>query len=476
MDAIKEKDNPASPTADAIVQPTAGVRTLLGNPRQAIIKLSIPMIVAMSVQTLYNFVDALWVSGLGPDALSAVGFFFPFFFMLMALATGLGVGGSAAISRRIGARDKTGADNVASHTIVMMLILAAIVTIPFFWLAPRIFEFMGAGPITPTATHYARILFAFTIVIFFANIASALLRGEGDVKRAMYVMMFGAGLNIILDPIFIFALRLGVAGAAWATALSLFFSACFLFNWLILKKDSYVKIKLGGFRFRKKIIHDILRVGIPTSIQQLTMSFAVFILNLIAVKVGGTDGVAVFTTGWRVTMFAILPLIGLATTVTSVTGAAYGGQDYQKLDDAYLYAIKLGVLVEIVISILTFILAPYIATLFTMTKEGLRIRADLVVFFRTMCLYYPTTSLGMLSSSMFQGTGKGLYSLTVTVIRTVVLAAPIAYVMAVIVLRDLAGVWWGVVVGNILGAMIAFIWGRHFVLSLKRKEGLSLSK
>ena len=108
-----------------------GVKTLLGNPKRAIIKLAIPMMVAWSVQTLYNVVDALWVSGLGPDALSAVGFFFPFFFLLMALAGGLGVGGGAALSRKIGAKDKAGADQVAVHIMVMMFISAIVVTIPF---------------------------------------------------------------------------------------------------------------------------------------------------------------------------------------------------------------------------------------------------------------------------------------------------------------------------------------------------------
>jgi len=451
---------------------TPGVQTLLGKPRQAIIKLSWPMIVAMSVQTLYNFVDAFWVSGLGPDALSAVGFFFPFFFMLMALATGLGVGGSAAVSRRIGARDKAGADSVASHTIVMMFILSALIMVPFFWLIPHIFKFMGAGPIAPTATEYARILFSFTLVIFFANIASALLRGEGDVKRAMYAMMLGAGLNIVLDPIFIFALKLGVAGAAWATALSLSVSAGFLFNWLILKKDTYVQIRLRTFRFQKKIIYDILRVGLPTSIQQLSMAFSVFLFNLIVVKVGGTDGVAVLTTGWRVTMFAILPLLGMAMGVTAVTGAAYGGQDYRKLNEAHLYAVKIGILVEVIMAALTFFLAPYIATLFTLTSEGLRIRSDLVVFLQTMCLYYPTTSLGIMSSAMFQGTGKGLYALTATIIRTIVLSAPIAYFLAVLVMKNLVGVWWGIVIGNIFGSLIAFLWGRYFVHSLFRKAGV----
>jgi len=102
---------------------TKGIKTLLGDPKKAIITLSLPMIVAMSVQTIYNVVDAIWVSGLGADALSAVGFFFPFFFMLMAIATGIGIGGSSAVSRRIGARDKKGADNVAAHTVVIMLLL-----------------------------------------------------------------------------------------------------------------------------------------------------------------------------------------------------------------------------------------------------------------------------------------------------------------------------------------------------------------
>ena len=117
-----------------------GVQTLLGNPKKAIIKLSIPMIVAMSVHTLYNFVDGLWVAGLGPDALSAVGFFFPFFFLIMALSAGIGVGGSSAVSRMIGAKDKNKADAIAAHTMVLMAIAALVLALPFFIFAPDIFS------------------------------------------------------------------------------------------------------------------------------------------------------------------------------------------------------------------------------------------------------------------------------------------------------------------------------------------------
>lgn len=445
---------------------TKGVETLLGNPRKAIVKLSLPMIIALSSHTLYTFIDALWVSGLGADALSAVGFFFPFLFMILALATGIGVGGGSAISRRIGANDKTGADLVAAHTFVLMIITAFAVTVPLFLSATSIFKAMGAGPIAPIAASYARILFAGTAIFFFSNVAGAIMRAEGDVKRAMYAMMLGSGLNIILDPIFIYVFDLGVSGAAWATMVSLLVSSTFLFRWLFFKKVTFIHISFHRFRFKKSITKDIYRVGIPASVQQLAMAFSMFLLNLIAVKVGGTDGVAVYTTGWRVAMFAILPLLGIATAVTSVTGAAYGARDYVKLNNAYLYAIRIGLVIELAVGLLTFIFAPQIAGLFTMAEESIRIRADLIVFLRMMCIYYPTTAFGILSSSMFQGTGKGLYSLTVTLIRTIVLATPLAYIFAVTLDLKLKGVWWGIVTGNVIAGFIAFIWGRFFIRSL----------
>lgn len=447
-----------------------GVQTLLGNPKKAIFKLAWPMIVAMAATTLYHFVDAFWVSGLGPDALSAVGFFFPFFFVIIAIGSGLGVGGSSAVSRRIGANDKKGADDVASHTMVMMIIAAVLITIPFFFLSGSIFVKMGAGHIAPMATKYGKIIFGGTLVFFFSNISSALLRGEGDANRAMVVMMVGAGLNIILDPIFIFTFKMGVAGAAWATLVSIFLSSCFLFYWLFIKGNTYITISFKGFAFKKSPISDILKVGIPSSTQHLAMSFSTLALNIIIVRVSGTDGVAVFTTGWRVVMFAILPLMGLATAITAVAGAAYGGKEYGKLQTAHLYAVKIGFLIEIGVAILTYILAPQIAAIFTLTQNGARIRPALIVFLRTMCIYYPSTSHGMLSSSTFQGIGKGTNALLLTIFRTIIMTVPLAFLFSISLNGGLAGVWWGVVAGNISGAVLAYTWARHYIKKLQKMQ------
>ncbi|MEA1894170.1 MAG: MATE family efflux transporter [Euryarchaeota archaeon] len=443
-----------------------GIKALLGDPKKAIIKLSLPMIVAMSAQTVYNLVDAIWVSGLGANALAAIGFVFPFFFAAMALSNGLGVGGGSAISRRIGARDKDGADNVAVHTIVVMLLLAVLFTIPLFVFARDVFTLIGSGSATGMAVSYARIIFAGSIFIFITNVASAILRAEGDVKRAMYAMILGAGLNILLDPIFIYTLDMGIAGAAWATLISLAISSAVMVNWLLFKKDTYVSFKFSGFRFDRSIVRDIFKVGIPASVTQLSLSLTMVIMNIMVVAVGSIEGVAVYTTGWRVVSIATLPLIGIATAVVSVTGAAYGARACDKVSIAHLYATKIGVLLEAVIAVATFIFAPQIAAVFTHSESTAQIAPDLIIFLRVVSLFYAGVPFGMLSSSLFQGTGRGMNALIVTILRTLILTPIFAALLAFNFDMGLIGIWWGMVAANITGSAIAFIWARLYVRGL----------
>ena len=469
----KNASSVSSPEMD-----TKGVRVLLGDPKKAIIKLALPMIAAMSVHILYNLVDAIWVSGLGVDALSAVGFFFPFLFMAMAIATGIGVGGGSAIARRIGARDKTGADAVACHTIVIMVLVAVAFTIPLFLFAEPIFSRLGAGRAVGMTVSYAKIMFAGTVIIFFVTIAGTILRSEGDAKRAMFAMMLGSGLNIGLDPIFIYTLGMGVPGAAWATLVSFLVTASLLLYWLFFKKNTYISLNLAHFRFKAEILRDILKVSLPASAQQLSMAFTMLIMNLIIVRVGGTDGVAVYTTGWRVATIAILPLLGIATAVVSVTGAAYGQHALRQMNTAFLDSVKMGVAMEIVIGVVTYILAPQITAMFIQVEGSARIADDLTAFLRIVSLFYAGAAFGMFSSAMFQGTGKGMNALVVTMIRTIALTPALSLLFAMILGMGLVGIWFGMVGGNSVGAAIAFFWARAHMSNLrkldrKRREGTS---
>jgi putative MATE family efflux protein len=445
---------------------TEGVRTLLGDPKKAMIKLSIPMIIAMLVQTAYNLFDAIWVSGLGADALAAVGFVFPIFFMVLGLSAGLGVGAGSAISRRIGANDKEGADSVAVHSFVLLVIISIALTIPLFIFAPQIFEAIGAGRTTGLAVDYSRALFIGTIILFFSNVANNILRAEGDAKRAMWVLVIGSVLNIFLDPIFIYTFDMGIAGAAWATVLSFSVSAGMMLYWFLHKKDSYVSFRFKGFRFDRAIIKDILQVGLPASVQQFSMSLTAFIMNLIILMVSDTDGVAIYSTGWRVISIAIVPLIGIASSVTPLTGAAFGAKQYPKIRVTHEYAIRIGLVIEVLIAGSIYLFAPQITSVFTLSSDAARIGDGLIVFLQIASLFCPGVAWGMMSSSTFQGVGKGMNALAATILRTIVLTSLLAYLFGVVLGYGLEGIWWGLVLANLTGSLVVYTWARAFITRL----------
>jgi putative MATE family efflux protein len=466
---------------------TKGVKTLLGEPKKAIIKLAVPMIIAMSAHTIYNLVDAIWVSGFGQEfftsekivevgtgALAAVGYAMPFYMILISISVGLGIGSGSAISRRIGGKDKDGADNCAIHSIIISLIIALFFTLILYTFADRIFVSIGAAETANMAISYGRIIFAGSIFIFFINNALAILRAEGDANRAMYAMLFGAILNIILDPFFIYTFGWGVAGAALATILSMAITAVILVYWLFFRRDTYVSFKFKAFKFKKDILKDIFKVGLPASFQQLSMSITMLvIIVLINIAGNGNEGVAVYNTGWRLVMIAILPLLGMATAVTSVTGAAFGAKSYDKLKTAYLYATKTGLLIEIIFAILIFVLAPLISIVFTTRPEDIIIRDDLTLFLQITCIFYPGAAFGIASSAMFQGTGKGTYSLFATLLRTIVMTIALALLFVLVFEFGIVGIWWAIVIGNLTGSIVSFVWGNLYIRKLIIKNKIT---
>lgn len=451
---------------------TQGVKTLLGDPRKAIIKLSIPMVVAMSAHTIYNVTDAIWVAGLGPEALAAVGFVFPFFFMAMAVASGVGIGGGAAISRRIGARDKGGADSIASHSIVLMLICVVVFTVATLVTAEPMLRQMGAGAALEPAVQYAKILFSGIVFVFFQQTAISILRSEGDVKRAMYAMVGGAVLNMVLDPVFIYTMGLGVGGAALASVVAMFLVSAVTFYWLFLEKKTYVSFRFKGFRFVGGHVWDISRVGFPASISQMSMAIMAFAVTTIVALVGGPDGVAVYTTGWRMIALAALPVLGVASAVTSVSGAAFGAGECEKIKISYLYALKACVAIEGVFALTMVVFAPQIVWIFTWSSDTGRIVEDIIVFLRISWVVLPAAAFGMLSAAMFQGVGRGLYALILTLLRTLVLTVPLAWLFGIQLNGDLRGVWIGMAIAAVINVPIGFGWAMLHMRGLVRSPDL----
>lgn len=455
----------------AAAEPTTGVSILTGDPKRAIIKLSGPMIAAMLLMSIYNIVDAVWVAGLGPDALAAIGFTTPVFMVMIGLSNGIGSGATSAISRRIGAKDREGANNTAMHGFYLAAVLGIVMTICFLILLEPVLLLIGAGDTIDFALQYAYIVFSGTIFFIFTNVAYGILRAEGDMKRTMYAMAVSSIVNLTLDPILIYGLDMGMAGAALATIISIGLVSAILVYWFLGKRDTYVSIHRDAFHYQPAIVSDILKVGLPASGEFLLMAGVAIIINGLLVAVAGTDGVAVYTGGWRVVMFAIVPMIAISTAVIAVTGALYGAKRFEDLRTVHFYSVWLGTVIAIAISILTWVFAPQIATLFAYTPESAHLLPQLTAFLRTMCFFYPFVPMGIMSSSIFQGTGRGPTSFVLSFFRNIVFIAFFASLLAITLGLGESGAWWGIVLGDVAGGLFAFGWAAWYVRGLIQRSG-----
>ena len=444
------------------------VAMVTGDPKRAIRNLSTPMIISMLLMMAYNLVDSIWVAGLGPNSLAALGFVTPVFMMVVGLGNGLGAGANSLISRCIGAKNKKGSDNAAIHSILLTLILSIVLTLFILVFLKDILLAMGAGESLELAVQYGQIIFAGLIFLIFSSVASGILRAEGDVKRPMYAMAATAILNVVLDPIFIYYFGWGVSGAAAATVISAIISSTLIMYWLLLKRDTYVSLSRKDFKASWNVIKDILSVGLPASAEFFVMSILGIVLNIMLVITGGTDAVAVYTAGWRVVMIAMIPAIGIGTAAITVAGAAYGSRKYSNISTALNYSVKLAVGVACITGLIIYLFAPYIASIFAYSSASAFMAPSIAAFLQVMCLFLIVVPFGIAASSVFQGMGKGLTSLILTVIREVLFMSVFAYLLAFTLGIGEHGIWWGIVIGGAFGCGIAYIWASRYIKGLKR--------
>lgn len=450
---------------------TEGVAIITGDPRHAINKLAVPMMIAMLLMSLYQIIDAIWVAGLGSDAIAALGFITPIFIILIGLSNGIGTGATSAISRKIGAKNKTGADNAAMHAIVIGIVVSAVLTVIIVPLLAPLLEAGGSGVTTSLAVEYGQIVFSGTIFMIFSGIGYGILRAEGDAKRTMYAMGFSAVLNAVLDPVLIYGFGMGISGAAWATLISLVLVCILISYWLFVQKETYLSFSFREFRAERTVAADILKVGLPASAEMFIISALVWIINGILVMVSGTDAVAVYTSGWRVVMLAFVPVMGIGISLVTVAGAVFGAGSFSRMAIAHFYAVKLGTGVMLLTALLTFVFAPEISAIFTYSPESAYLAPSITSFLRVMCVFYIALPLGFMSNSIFQAVGKGVTSLVLTLIREMAVVALFAYLLGVTFGWGEEGVWWGIVIGNITGSIIAYFWVRHYIRKLILSTG-----
>lgn len=447
------------------------IEVMTGKPETAVRKLAIPIMISMLLTASYNIIDGIWIAGLGEVAIAAVGFVTPIFMILNGVSVGLGSGATSSISRFVGAKNKENVNLSAMHSLLIFLIASILLTVFLLLTQEPLLKLYGASGATLTqAMEYGTPLFCGLIAFIFSNGTTGILRGEGDMKRAMYVVAISVVLNAIFDPIFIYTLNLKIAGAAYATIFSSLISAIIILYWILVKKDTYADVNFKNFKFKLSLVKDILKVGIPSSLDMVVMSIATALYLSFIGQISGNYGIAAYTSGQRIYLFVIMPLTAIGSAVTAVVGSAYGAKNGEYISRAHQYGSKLGILFGVVTTLVIVIFANQLSVMFAYTEETAYLIPGIVLFLRLATLSLPLTGAGMASSFFYQGIGKGTLSLFFTILREIIFAVPLTYLFGITLNMGLIGIWTGLAVGRSIASVVNYLAGRYTIRKIR--EGL----
>ena len=442
---------------------------ITGDPKKAIIRLSIPMMISMFLIMLYNIADSIWVAGLGPDALAAVGFVTPLFMVLVGLGNGIGAGANSTIARSIGSDNYKQANNGALHSVLLCVIVSLIFSVIIIIFMDPILRLMGAGPTIEYAKQYSYVVFTFLILFVYSNVASAIFRSEGDMKRATIAIAITTIINMILDPIFIYVLNLGIAGAGWATVISAGISCAVMTYWIWGKNDLFLDLSFKNFSYNGSLMLDILQVAIPSSLENIVFSILAISINGMLVAASGTTAVAVYTAAMRIVQMTMIPLIGIGTALLTVAGVAYGASNYEKLNTAHIFSIEIGFAISLVLAVLMYIFATPLAGIFSYTDASAVLAPQIASAIAILSIFVLILPHGIMSSMIFQGVGKGVNSFIITIFRSAIFEIVFAYIFGFMLGWKVTGIYIGLIVGCFIGGTFGFIWSRLFIRSFKKK-------
>ncbi len=438
------------------------IQILTGEPKKAIKSLVVPILISIIVGQVNMFVDTIWCSGLGINALSAISLVASLYFLVVGIGNGIGIGASVAISRCIGANDREGASSRAVQTIVLM-VLVSVCLIPILLLSMGpIISIMGGGAIMDDCIEYVTPMFVLCTFTILNGVISGLLRAEGATRKAMIVNIVSVFVNMILDPILIFGLDMGLQGASLATMLSSAVAVMIGLSWYFRGK-TFISLDFNNFKFRKNELWDVLYVGIPQMIELNIMSVFNLILVSLVLSCGGPDGLAVYNTPWRLVSLAMVPATALGSAMIPVCSAAFGQKDINKAKVGFDYVIKTALSFSIIIAVIIALLSGEIVLLFTY-QPGMDVYRDEMA--KVICIYaifMPFYGLVSVGSSMLQALRKSQYSLVSALLRNMMLVCIFMYACTV----SMDAIYWGLTIGEIIGGLMMILLAKY---EFRKKE------
>lgn len=424
-----------------------------------LIKMSVPVMISMLVQALYNIVDSVFVAQIGEEALTGVTLAFPIQNLMIALSAGTGVGINALVSRRLGQKNKEGAGITAGNGLFLNIIHAIIFSIAGLLLVPAFFRAQTSDPeIIAYGTNYLRIVSVFSFGIFMQVTFERFLQSTGLTFYSMVCQSAGAVINIILDPIFIFGWfglpAMGTAGAAWATVIGQFFSA-FLGIYFHLKFNHEIKLSLKSFKPNWPIIKEIYAVGIPSMIMMSVGSLLNIVMNNILIAFSST-ATAVYGVYFRLQSFVFMPVFGMNNGMVPIIGFNYGARKPDRIKETIALAIRYASIIMIVGFVIFQLFPDVLLGFFNASPQMIEIGRPAL---RIISIHFIAAGASIVLGSVFQAFGLGKYSLVISLVRQLVVLLPIAYVMSLT--GNINNIWWAFLISEVTALVLGIGFMKH---------------
>lgn len=440
-----------------------------------LITMSVPMMLAMLVQALYNVVDSVFVSQLSEDALNAVSLAFPVQNIMIALAVGTGVGVNALLSKSLGEQDAARANRTAEHGVLLAAITCAVFMVCGTLLARPFYmvQVPNEPVIVEYGAQYMQICSLFSCGIFMEVMFERLLQSTGRTVYTMFTQGVGAVFNIIFDPLLIFGIgpfpRLEVAGAAVATVMGQIVAAvlAILFNHF---RNHDIKLSLKGFRFDGWIVRRIYLVGAPSIIMNAIGSLMVFGMNQILLTFTKT-ATAVLGVYFKVQSFVFMPIYGLNNGMVPIIAYNYGARKKDRL----IRTVKLGVLYAVLIMIVGLLVVQTIPDkIFLLFQADENMLSIGVPALRIISLSFVFAGYCVVTSATFQALGEGIQSMIVSIVRQLVVLLPAAWLLAK--LGDVNLVWYAFPIAELASLTLCTVFLVRTYRKLIRPLGEPISK
>ncbi|MFA6089454.1 MAG: MATE family efflux transporter [Candidatus Woesearchaeota archaeon] len=434
------------------------LKEFINSPYKSLFAISLPIMAAGIVETLYNIVDTVYVGRLGPEALAAITFSWPIFFFLVSVSIGLNAGISSRLSRYIGEKNHKQARNTMMHGLILSILLGILITICGLLSVKSLFIVSGAtGAVLEMATEYIFLLLLGTVFLLVSYAITGIFSAQGDTKTAMKIDISSLALNIILAPIFMFVLHMGIRGAALATVVAYLFALILCVYYV--RKTKYLRFSMKYFKFSKVILKDIVMIGFFSSVMMIIISCTAIFLNRVMITFG-TNNVAALGMIGRLESLVYLPVYGLSVGAMTLAGMFYGAKRYDILKKTTFKAVQIAVLISGFVSLIIFIFPEFFMRWFT--NDPLVIAAA-VPYVRLDVIALPFIAITMILSRSMQAMGFGFPGLLIALIRSLFIAVPLAYIFVFFLHFGYLSIAVAMIIASVFSAIINIIWFKRLV-------------